>query len=97
MSDLTRADLDTATKNMRAHIDGKFDDLYRYTKEVNDTTKKRLDTHDTTLYGNGSDGLKDRVTKVEADTRTGRKVILWVAGLLSTALGWVGIKTVPWN
>ena len=89
---LERIDLEKAVDSLKEHIDDKFDAQDKYYKEVHKNFEVRLKKSEATVFGNGTDGLKERMTKVETRYATVRKMLLWAGGIVVSGLGLVGIK-----
>jgi len=48
--------------------------------------------HRAVLYGNGREGLKIKVDRVETSQRTAHKLWLMMVGTASAIIGWMGLK-----
>ena len=48
--------------------------------------------HHNVIYGNGREGLKIKVDRVETSQRTAHKLWLMMVGTASAIIGWMGLK-----
>jgi len=48
--------------------------------------------HHTVIYGNGREGLKIKVDRIETSQRTAHKLWLMMVGTASAIIGWMGLK-----
>ena len=48
--------------------------------------------HHKVIYGNGREGLKIKVDRVETSQRTAHKLWLMMVGTASAIIGWIGLK-----
>jgi hypothetical protein len=48
--------------------------------------------HHNVIYGNGREGLKIKVDRVETSQRTAHKLWLMMVGTATAIIGWMGLK-----
>jgi hypothetical protein len=53
--------------------------------------KADIREHHNTLYGNGKDGLCERVTRIEENRKATHKIYAAIATGLGIAIGWLGL------
>jgi len=54
-------------------------------------TQEDVQDHHNTLYGNGREGLKIRVDRIETSQATAHKMWVGMVGLASTIIAWLGL------
>ena len=55
-------------------------------------TQEDVQDHHKILYGNGREGLKIRVDRIETSQSTAHKMWLIMVGVASTVIGWLELK-----
>jgi hypothetical protein len=55
-------------------------------------TKEDVQDHHKTLYGNGREGLKIRVDRIETSQSTVQKMWVAMAGVISTVIAYLGLN-----
>ena len=55
-------------------------------------TQEDVRDHHKILYGNGREGLKIRVDRIETSQSTAHKMWLAMVGIASTIIGWLELK-----
>tara|TARA_R110002020_G_scaffold468876_1_gene693453 strand:- start:327 stop:572 length:246 start_codon:yes stop_codon:yes gene_type:complete len=55
-------------------------------------TQEDVQDHHKILYGNGREGLKIRVDRIETSQSTAHKMWLAMVGVASTVIGWLELK-----
>lgn len=64
----------------------------RLMKSDLEATRQIVQEHHTTLYGNGSDGLRIRVDRIETAHKTLSRVWLFVTAGIATLAAWLGVN-----
>ncbi len=54
-------------------------------------TQEDVQDHHNTLYGNGREGLKIRVDRIETSQATAHKLWMTMVGVASTVIAWLGL------
>ena len=54
-------------------------------------TQEDVSDHHKILYGNGREGLKIRVDRIETSQSTAHKMWLAMVGVASTVIAWIGL------
>lgn len=62
------------------------------TKSALEETRADVQTHHKILYGNGREGLKIRVDRIETATKTVHKVWGGIASALAGLSAWIGLS-----
>ncbi len=55
-------------------------------------TQEDVSDHHKILYGNGREGLKIRVDRIETSQSTAHKCWIAMTGVVSTVIAWMGLK-----
>lgn len=54
-------------------------------------TQEDVQDHHNTLYGNGREGLKIRVDRIETSQSTAHKMWIAMVGVAGTVIAWIGL------